>query len=329
MKLKKIFFYLIIFLFIIFLLSRGKAAPAEELKYGVTFSKGQAERLGLDWQETYIKIIEELQVKRIRLSAYWDEIESQEGNFNWQYLDWQIDKARLNKTGIILAVGGRLPRWPECHYPAWALAKPENDRQIATLNYIQEVINRYKGKENIIAWQIENEPFLPKFGDCPKFDKVFLDKEIEFVKRLDSRPIVLTDSGELSLWYPAASRADIFGTSLYRDTFSTYLNKYIHYPIGPGFFRFKKRIVGWLARPKEWIIIELQAEPWAPKPFQEISAEERNRTMNPEKFKETVEFARQTGFKEFYLWGVEYWYWEKTVNGQPAIWDEARKLFGK
>jgi hypothetical protein len=138
---------------------------------------------------------------------------------------------------------------------------------------------------------------------------------------------MLTDSGELSIWVPAAKRADIFGTTMYRDTYSDTLNRYIHYPIEPGFFRFKKNIARLFARPEKWIVVELQAEPWGPRPYQELSQEERNKTMNLAKFREILEFSRQAGFREFYLWGVEWWYWEKVINNNNSLWEEAKGLF--
>jgi hypothetical protein len=114
---------------------------------------------------------------------------------------------------------------------------------------------------------------------------------------------------------------------MYRDTYSKLLKRYIHYPISPGFFRFKKNITRLFAKAHDWIVIELQAEPWTPVPFQYASQEERDRTMNLEKFKDILEFARKAGFREFYLWGVEYWYWERSVNNNPGMWNEARVLF--
>jgi hypothetical protein len=317
----------LIILFCFFLLSRGSVYDKSELEYGVTFSKKQAQSLGLDWYKAYTEIFNDLKVSKIRLPAYWDEIEKENGQVDFTDLDWQVGYAATSSAEIILAIGGRLPRWPECHFPAWAEDLPKQAREEKILNYIENVINRYKDKTNIIAWQIENEPFLSHFGDCPELDKSFLDREIALARSLDSRPIVITDSGELSFWVPAARRADIFGTTMYRDTYSNLLKRYIHYPIEPGFFRFKKNYTRVFARPKEWVVIEMQAEPWGPKPFQDLSQTERDKTMSPEKFKEMINFSSQTGFKTFYLWGVEYWFWEKTVNNKPEMWEEARKLF--
>lgn len=326
-KLKNIFIGVIIFLFFCFLLSRGPIHKKEDLEYGITFSKKQAESLGLDWKKMYADILDDLGAKKLRIPAYWDEVEPQGGNFYWDNLDWQVNEAGKRDAKIILSVGGRLPRWPECHFPSWTNNISQEEKQDKTLNYIKTVIERYKDYKQITAWQVENEPFLSHFGDCPKLDSKFLDKEIAAVRALDSRPIIITDSGELSVWYPAAKRGDIFGTTMYRDTYSSHLKRYIHYPISPGFFRFKKNITNIFTSPEKWIVIELQAEPWAPIPYQSATKEERNRTMDLEKFKEILEFARLAGFKEFYLWGVEWWYWEKETQNNPALWDEAKGLF--
>jgi hypothetical protein len=326
-KYKKMFFIIIVILFLFFIASRGKIYKAEELEYGLTFSKKQAIDLGLDWKEAYMAILDDLNVKKMRLPAYWNEIEPANNEFFWDDLDWQLEMASERKAEVILSVGGRLPRWPECHFPDWAARMADSERKKELLNMISLVVERYKHNDSVIAWQVENEPFLSHFGECPKFDKDFLDKEIMLVRNMDSRPIVITDSGELSFWIPAAKRADIFGTTMYRDTYSSFLKRYVHYPIGPGFFRFKKNIAGLFAKPDKWIVIELQAEPWGPEPFQNLSAEERSKTMDLQKFKDMIKFSSKTGFKEFYLWGAEWWYWEKVVNKNEGLWDEARLLF--
>ncbi|MDD5032048.1 MAG: cellulase family glycosylhydrolase [Patescibacteria group bacterium] len=326
-KTKKILFLLIIFLFILLVLSQGHNYNEDELSYGLTFSKKQAASLGFDWRKVYTSILDDLGVKKLRLPAYWNEIEGENGQFWWEEMDWMVEEATKREVEIIVAVGGRLPRWPECHFPSWAEGLNQDERNKRILEYLEKVVNRYKAKEKIIAWQVENEPFLSHFSDCPKLDKKFLDAEIALVKKLDSRPVIITDSGELSLWLGAARRADVFGTTLYRDTYSKFLGRYIHYPINPGFFHFKKNIVRLLAHPKDWIVIELQAEPWGPVPYQEMTEKEKSRTMDLQKFREILDFARLAGFKEFYLWGAEWWYWEKEANHNPALWNEAKKLF--
>lgn len=319
-------FIIVVFAFF-FALSFGKIYEKSEVEYGVTFSKKQAIDLGLDWQETYLAMFDDLGVEKIRLAAYWDEVEPREGEFFWQDLDWQLSEAQKRGAEVILGVGVRLPRWPECHSPDWAESLSKQEREDEILEYIKKTVNRYKGNTAIKLWQVENEPFLKHFGECPEPDADFLDTEISLVRSLDKRQIVVTDSGELSVWVPAAKRADIFGTTMYRKTYSDLLNSYVSYPIEPSFFRVKKNLADIFAEPEKWIVIELQAEPWGPVPFQELSAEERSKTMDLDKFREMIEFSRQAGFQEFYLWGVEWWYWEAKTQGNPGLWREARSLF--
>ena len=71
----------------------GKTEPAEEITWGVNFSQKQAQNLGLDWKETYSALINDLEVKNIKIASYWDLIEKEEGKYNFEDLDWQIKEA--------------------------------------------------------------------------------------------------------------------------------------------------------------------------------------------------------------------------------------------
>jgi hypothetical protein len=312
---------------ILFVLNFTHIYQAKELEYGVTFSSKQSTDLGLDWKKVYEDMLDDLQVKKLRLPAYWDQLEPSANTYDWTDLDWQVSEATKRNVDLILVVGQRVPRWPECHIPTWVNKNDQAGRETAVLNYITQTVNRYKNNPNVRYWQVENEPFLIHFGTCPAFNVNFLDQEIALVKSLDTKPIIVTDSGELSLWVHAARRADIFGSTMYRDTYSQFLHSYIHYPISPAFFRIKKNFASLFAHPQDWIVVELQGEPWGREAYQTLSQTEREQTMTPAKFKDTISFIQQTGFKTFYWWGVEYWYWEKTKNNNPFYWDTAKKLF--
>lgn len=322
---KQIALGIILLFWLFFLFSRTPVYKPEEVEYGITFSKKQSQSLGLDWQKNYLDMLDDLGVKRIRLAAYWDEVQPENNRFNWDDLDWQINEAEKRNVSIILVMGNRVPRWPECHIPTWVNDLETDERQTLTIDYIRETITRYHHRPTITHWQVENEPFLKYFGICPPFDKNFLDQEIALVRSLDSRPIIVTDSGELSTWIPAAKRGDVFGSTLYVYTYTRALDRYIRYPISHNFFRVKKNVTNLFAHPQDWMIIELQGEPWGKEAFQNISQEEREITMSPAKFKEITELARKTGFRIFYWWGVEYWYWEKQ-RGNDFYWQEAKRL---
>ncbi len=300
-----------------------------ELTYGLTFSPLVLNDMGLDWHAAFIDMLDNLKVKKLRLVAYWNIIEAEKDKYTFNDIDWQIEEAQKREAKIILAVGGRLPRWPECHQPDWAKNQNKTEREQELLDYLEQTIKRYDSNPAIAAWQIENEPFLFGFGECPKLDKKFLDQEIALAKKLTKKPIIITDSGELSLWVPAAKRADIFGTSIYRHTYSRLLDHYITYPFTPNFFKAKTKITELFTKEKPMIVIELQAEPWGKEAYFKLSAEERAKTMDLTKFKENIEFSRQAGFDTFYLWGIEWWYWEKETNQNNSYWQYAQELFAQ
>jgi hypothetical protein len=324
---KNIVIILIIIFWLLFIFSWSHIYQPRELDYGVTFSQKQSQGLGLDWKKNYLAMLDELGVKKLRLPVYWDIVQPENGRYDWVDLDWQINEAEKRNVELILVMGNRVPRWPECHLPSWVEKMEAADRQSATLSYITETINRYHDRPTITYWQVENEPFLKYFGVCPDFDLNFLDKEIALVRSLDSRPVIVTDSGELSAWIPAAKRGDVFGSTLYLNTYSKTVDRYIRYPISPFFFRIKKNIANLFAHPQDWIMIEVQGEPWGKTAFQDLPQEERDLTMDAQKFKEILEFSRQTGFRTFYLWGVEWWYWEKETRHNDFYWEETKKLF--
>lgn len=300
----------------------------EDMKFGVSFAHHHAESLELDWKETYTAILDDLKVERMRIAAYWDRIEKEDGEYDWSDVDWQVEEAQKRGVDLVLAMGVKTPRWPECHIPEFYMTD-KAERENALLKYEEVLVNRYKNYDNIVYWQVENEPFLKFFGECPEnaVDPELVDKEIALVKGLDpEREIIVTDSGELSLWLKAAERADVFGSTLYRIIYKPPFG-YVTYPLGPNFFRVKALFARMITGQKNFIISELQAEPWPKAWILHVSVEEQYKTMNPEKFEEIIEYTKKTNFSEAYLWGVEWWYWLKERQDKPEMWEAAKNLF--
>ncbi len=329
---KKIFkISLIIFLFLLLIFAGylliGKTEPAKEITWGVNFSQKHAQNLGLDWKETYLALLNDLGTENLKVAAQWDLIEPKEGEYYFEDLDWQIKEAENRGAKILLVIGMKTPRWPECHIPEWAQNLNKEEQQERILKLVEEIVLRYRDLEAIWAWQVENEPFFP-FGDCPWVDKEFLKKEINLVKALDlrGRPAIITESGEFPLWIMAARFGDMVGVTMYKKVWVHQIEIYFTYPFPPVFYHRKAEIVRKLFG-KEVICVELQAEPWGPKLLYDSSLEEQAKTMNLEQFRKNIEFAKKTGLKEFYLWGGEWWYWMKEKQNKPEIWQEAQKLF--
>lgn len=322
---KKIIILLVIILAVIFIgtLFLIRSVPQREPKLlGVTFSKSFAEKFGFDWKKAYEEIFTDLGVKDVRIPVYWYEIEPGKNKWLFDDIDWQLEKAQEHNAKVILAIGRKLPRWPECHEPEWAKNLPGDEKQEAILEMIGTVVEKYKNSDVVSAWQVENEPFLP-FGECVLFSKEFLDEEIAVVRQISDKPIIVSDSGEFGTWFGAAKRADIFGSTLYRYAWTKSIGYYT-YPLPPAFFRFKQGLVKLFYGEKPMIVVELQAEPWLTKMLYETSYEEQFNHFNPERFKAVLSYIRGTGFDTFYFWGVEWWYWLKQ-NGHPEMWDMAKE----
>ncbi len=328
--LKRVLFIIGFSLFFLFFFGYffiGKSRPAEKIVWGADFSQKHAKYLGLDWKKVYLAILDDLKVKNLKISAYWDLIESEEGKYNFEDLDWQMKEAKNREAKIILVMGLKVPRWPECHIPDWARGLSKKEQQARISRLMEETVLRYKDLTAISVWQIENEPFFP-FGKCPWSDKAFLKKEIELVRSLDDnhRKILISDSGEGSFWINSAKLGDIVGTTMYKKAWFSQLGFYIRYPFPPVFYGRKAEIIKKLFG-KKVICVELQAEPWCPTLLYDCPMEEQQKTMNLERFQKNIEFAKKTGLDEFYLWGAEWWYWMKEKQNKPEIWNEAKKIF--
>lgn len=300
---------------------------SDDVKLGITFSSRYAEDIGLDWKKNFIAILDELKITKIRIPVYWDLVEPTEGKYDFADIDWQLKEAEKRDAEIILVVGQKVPRWPECYAPEW-INNDAGKRKAKLLEMISSVVERYKNNATVKYWQVENEPFL-KFGICPPLDVNLLDSEIALVRKLDpTRKVIVTDSGELSMWYQAASRADIFGTTMYRTIWKKEIG-YFNYPIGPRFFQVKYLINKIFAKNDKAIVIELQAEPWINGWTVSQGLDEQFKSMNSQQLQENVEFAKRVGFPEVYLWGAEWWYWLKTTQNHPELWDTAKILFNQ
>jgi hypothetical protein len=313
---------------LIFFLAQ-KPKPAEII-YGMSFNTLYAEELGLNWMETYDAILNDLQVRHLRLAAHWPMIEPTQGVYNFEEMDYQVKRAEEVGADVVFAVGRRLPRWPECHVPTWLEGMSKEEREAKQLAYMEAVINRYKDSPAITVWQVENEPFLQVFAfeHCGELDTAFLDREIELFRALDgTRPLLVTDSGNLGTWQGAFSRGDMFGTSVYVHFWNPELGQFRTF-LPPWFYRVKDKAMRLVNGDKETMLIELSAEPWLLEPVVAVPLETQFTRMNLEKFEDILAYAEETHYERQYLWGAEWWYW-LMLQDHPEMWERGKKLYVK
>ena len=305
----------------------GRVSQAQEIQWGVNFSQKHAAALGLDWRAVYTALLDDLEVKKLKVSFDWNDLEPERDKFFFDDADWQVVEAEKRDAKLLLAVGMKTMRWPECHIPEWAKDLSKEEQQKEVMELLDAIVKRYKDSPALRSWQVENEPLL-KFGDCPWRDRKFLEKEVGLVKSLDSNhPVIVSDSGELSFWVQAARIGDVVSTTMYRKVWFHEIDRYVEYPLPPVFYGRKAKYIDAFFG-KEVIVGELQAEPWGPgKLLYDTTIEEQDAAFDLTQFHKNIAFAKRTGLKEFYLWGAEWWFWRKQVASDPTFWTEAQKLF--
>ncbi len=315
-----------VFLIVIIVLAQ-KTIP-EKITYGISYNVPYVHELGLNEEEVLDALLNELGVRDFRMSAHWTLIEPERNQFEFAWMDRDLKKVEKAGGRVIFGVGRRLPRWPECHVPLWAKDSTQEEQQEEILEYITAVVLRYKESPAITHWQVENEPYLGLFAHdhCGDLDEAFLEKEIALVKSLDpTRPILVTDSGNLGTWKGAYAHGDSFGTSVYVYFWNPELGQF-KTVLPPWFYRVKENFLSLIHGDKETFLIELSLEPWLLEPVTAVPVEVQYSRMDREKFDEIIEYAKGTRYEKQYLWGGEWWYWLRE-QGHPEMWERGSKLF--
>lgn len=296
---------------------------------GTSFIPAYAESLGLEPRQTMDALLNDLDVKHLRLVSYWNQLEPTPGQYDFSLLDWQFEKAEAANAKVSLSIGLRQPRWPECHMPTWAVNQPKEQWQPQLERFMVAVMNRYKDSPSLESYQLENEYFLKAFGICPDFSRDRLVREYSLAKQTDpDHPIIISRSNN-ALGSPINEpKPDKYGVSIYKRVWFVPLGRYLEYPFPAWYYGFlagaQKIIDG-----RDTIIHELQAEAWPPngQSITETSLEEQNKSFNAERFVNRIEYGKATGMREAYLWGSEYWYYRKVIMNDPSLWNVAKDAF--
>lgn len=288
------------------------------IHYGVSYSTKYAEELGIDWRDGYIGLLDDMGIEKFRLMSYWDTIEPERNRYTFEDLDWQMDEAAKRGAQVMLSIGLRQPRWPECHTPNWAKTLEKSEWEQELFAYLAAVVQRYSDHPALVSYQLENEFFNRSFGDCPDHSRERLIKEFDIVRSVDPKtPINISFADQMG--FPIRGpHPEVYSTSLYRANFVKHLG-YFAYPIPSTYYSAKALFVR-LLHGRDVIIHELQLEPWGPVRTANLTDEEQYHYMSPGQIRRNLHFARLTGMREIYMWGGEWWYWRKTHDNDLTMW---------
>jgi hypothetical protein len=302
------------------------------LQMGVSFIPDYAESLGLNPQQTMSALLN-IGVRQFRLTSYWSDIETAPGVYNFSQLDWEFAMAKQYHAKIILTVGLRQPRWPECHPANWINTDASDSTWQPQLEtFMSKVINRYKDSPSLQSYQLENEYFLKGFGDCTPYDytRSRLISEDNLLNRLDPHHPIIIGRSNNGIGLPIGQpKPNEFSVSIYKRVWDAqFTHRYFEYPFPAKYYAFMAGIQK-IFTGKNMIIGELQAEAWPPhgKTIPEISLAEQNKSMNAKILKSRFQYGESTGMRQIELWGAEYWYYRKEILHDPSLWNVARQEF--
>lgn len=306
---------------------------------GATFIHINAEALGLDWQAAYREIIHDIGIKQIRIPIFWDQIEPTPGQFNWENLDWQMAEAAKAKASVLLVVGHRVPRYPECYAPAWTQTMDDRQFKQALFSMITATVTHFKDHPALTAWQVENEPLAKIVGtiwggqDCREIAP-WVAEEVKLVRSLDPRPTVVTYA--FTPWMASQLRqtlkadSDVIAITLFNKVYfrSFFYTGYVEmFKLGllaPLRLAYQRAIAA--HHHKDFWVAELQAEPWGPDgPYQFDRPEDAYLSINADRLQETWNYATQAGVAKLYFWGIEWWLSERN-QGNTSMLDAGQAL---
>lgn len=319
--------------------------PRHSTLIGISFRTPQVVMLGLDIRTT-LQALLTYPFQLIRLGAYWNRIEPEPGIFHPDELDWQVDAAERAGKHIILCVGPlKTFSYPEFFVPTHYLGHPFPEHTLikpsaypslltAATAFITRIVERYKHRQGIIAWQLEHEAVDPLGVEHSwRLDATFAEKEVEALRKADpTRPVMMNGflptslPVRLSQWWRtrdqgdslvvAQRMADIVGIDYYpRHALMSVGTRtlYLDGSRSPWQQQRRKQLFAWTrAHGQKLMIAEGQSEPWEtvttpPNPFGEAMY-----SCLPEhvitNYNTWMRWSRQEAPLYAYLfWGAEYW----------------------
>ena len=350
--------------------------PRRSTLLGISFRSPQVDVLGLDARTT-LQTLLTYPFQLIRLGAYWNRIEPEPGIFLTDELDWQIDAAERAGKRIILCVGPlKTFSYPEFFVPAHhlkyslpehILVKPSAYPSLLTAAtaFITRLVERYKHRQGIVAWQLEHEAVDPLGVEHSwRLHTAFVEKELAALRRADpTRPIMMNGflpaslPVRLSQWWQtrdqgdslaiAQRMADIVGIDYYpRHALTTIGTKTLYLdgscrgrllPLpgrgcAPWQQRRRKQLFTWTrAHGQKLMISEGQAEPWETVTTPPNPDKRGMYSCLPEQvinnYNTCMGWSQQEAPLYAYLfWGAEYWMLRKQCADSSYLHAFARIL---
>jgi hypothetical protein len=317
--------------------------PRRSTLLGISFRPLQIAAFGLDARTTLHTLLA-YPFHLIRLGAYWNRIEPEPDTFSTDELDWQIDAAEQAGKQIILCIGPlKTFGYPEFFVPTHHLKQPFPEHTLiqpsaypalltAATAFITRLVERYKQRKGIVAWQLEHEAVDPLGVEHSwRLAVAFVEKEMEALRKADpTRPIMMNGFlptsllVRLSQWWQtrdqgdslavAQRMADMVGIDYYpRHALTTIGSRtlYLDGRQSPWQQRRRQQLFAW-AHGQKLLIAEGQAEPWETVTTPPNPSQQGMYSCLPEQvianYNTCMSWSqRETSLYAYLFWGAEYW----------------------
>jgi hypothetical protein len=320
--------------------------PPGSTMIGISYRPLQAAALGLDPRHVLAELLN-YPFPLIRLAAYWNQLEPGPNRLETSALDRQIDDATQAGKKIILCVGAvKAFGYPEFFVPVHHLPQPLPEGRLITpqthprladaaAGFVGRLVERYRDRSEIIAWQVEHEPADPLGMEHSwRLSAGFVRQEVAAVKAADpGRPVLLTGFVPTSIpvrlqqhWRTrdqgdslavAGQLADVVGLNYYpRHGVLSFGSRtaYLAGSASPWQQRATARLCAELARAGHRLMVtEGQAEPWETVTTPPSRPGSGMFSCLPEHVIENYNAglrlggAAPDGLWAFLFWGAEYW----------------------
>ena len=320
--------------------------PRDTVQLGISFRPLQAVALGLDPQAA-LQALVGYPFQLLRLGAYWNRLEPEPGVFAPGELDRQLDAAEQAGKQVIVCVGPvKAFGYPEFFVPSHyldqplregALVTPDRRRRLldAGTAFLTRVVERYRGRAAIVAWQVEHEAVDPLGMEHSwRLSEAFVRSEVDAVRAADpGRPVMMngflptSTPVRLQQWWRTRDQgdslsvaqrlADIVGIDFYpRHALASAgpLALYLDGSRARWQQQRRERLQSWAARAgRRLMIAEGQAEPWEAVTTPPSPAGRVMYSCRPEdligNYSQCMRWIdRRSSVMDAYLfWGAEYW----------------------
>ena len=321
--------------------------PRGNTLLGISFRPRQVEALGLDFDDA-LRTLLLAPYQVIRLGAYWDRMAPAPGTFRPDELDRQVAAAERAGKRIIVCVGAvKTFGYPEFFVPGHVLPNPLPEGELVTperhpalldaaVAFVTKVVERYRDRSAIMAWQVEHEAVDPLGMEHSwRLSRSFVATEVAAVRAADpGRPVMLNGFLPTSLpvrlqqWWrtrdqgdslaTAQALGDIVGVDFYpRHAVAALGGRTLYLDGSPGRGR-RRALFAWAARPgRQVMVAEGQAEPWEAVTNPPSPGRLGMFSCLPERLIENYNQCMAWGNVSAYLfWGAEYWL-RRHLDGDP------------